>query len=356
MATLDAVWRTISFGVGRRNDEVAEHRVLDAIEHAEIPMQRAMFQTARSQLGTVGGGNHYVDLLGGDDGFLWIGVHFGSRGFGFKTCNGFTNLGTGRHWGDKTPQGNMDAPPLLLDVRTALGQDYIEAMQLAGRYAWAGREWVVARVLRLLGTEATYTVHNHHNLAWLEEHDGRMLWVARKGATPANPGQEGFVGGSMGDDSVILRGVASPESVDGLYSTIHGAGRIMSRNEAAGKKKYRKDWRCSSRDCDHTAPARDHQREKDGALPKCPKCQTRMRRHTWTERLPGGKIDWAAVSEDLANQGIVIRGGSAEEAPGTYKRLPEVIAAHGGTVELVHVLHPLGVAMASDNVFDPFKE
>jgi tRNA-splicing ligase RtcB (3'-phosphate/5'-hydroxy nucleic acid ligase) len=78
-----------------------------------------------------------------------------------------------------------------------------------------------------------HEVHNHHNFARREEHGGRSYWVIRKGCTPARPGQEGFVGGSMGDDSVILEGVASDEAEQSLFSTVHGAGRIMSRSQAA---------------------------------------------------------------------------------------------------------------------------
>src|SRR5581483_4945017 len=108
-------------------------------------------------------------------------------------------------------------------------------MELAGRYSYAGREWVVERVRRIIGGSVTDMVHNHHNYAWRERHGGRDLWVVRKGATPAFPGQKGFVGGSMGDISVILKGVESEEGKHSLYSTVHGAGRVMSRTAARGK-------------------------------------------------------------------------------------------------------------------------
>jgi tRNA-splicing ligase RtcB len=95
-------------------------------------------------------------------------------------------------------------------------------------------------VLEILGAEATAEVHNHHNFAWLEEHFGRSYWVIRKGCTPARPGQEGFVGGSMGDESVILEGVDGEEAQESLFSTLHGAGRVMSRTKAAGRVRPRK--------------------------------------------------------------------------------------------------------------------
>jgi tRNA-splicing ligase RtcB len=91
---------------------------------------------------------------------------------------------------------------------------------------------VAARVRKIIGGSITDMVHNHHNYAWRETHNGRDLWVVRKGATPAFPGQRGFVGGSMGDDAVIIEGMDSPEAKASLYSTVHGAGRLFGRKEA----------------------------------------------------------------------------------------------------------------------------
>jgi tRNA-splicing ligase RtcB len=86
----------------------------------------------------------------------------------------------------------MNVPPAIIDEDSELGRRYIAAMQLAGRYAYAGREWVVGRVRRIPGGNVTDMVHNHHNYAWRETHNGRDLWVVRKGATPAFPGQRGL--------------------------------------------------------------------------------------------------------------------------------------------------------------------
>ncbi|WP_354702522.1 RtcB family protein [Paraconexibacter sp. AEG42_29] len=158
---MDEVFERISFGVGRKNDEPVDHPVLDAIFKADFHPQRRLFQSARNQLGTVGAGNHYVDLFAGDDGHVWVGVHFGSRGFGHKTASGFLSLAGGGEFGDRAPDGEMDAPPTLLHVESELGQSYIAAMELAGAYAYAGRDVVVDKVLEILGTESTFEVHNH---------------------------------------------------------------------------------------------------------------------------------------------------------------------------------------------------
>src|SRR5690606_19259789 len=127
--------------------------------------------------------------------------------------------------------------PTLFDTRTDLGQAYIAAMQLAGDYAYAGRDVVTDKVLSILGAHAEEEIHNHHNYAWQENHFGRDYWVVRKGCTPAFPGQAGFVGASMGGTSVSLEGQDTEESRRALASTVHGAGRVMSRRAAIGKTK-----------------------------------------------------------------------------------------------------------------------
>src|SRR4029077_3744535 len=127
---------------------------------------------------------------------------------------------------------------------------YVSAMEVAGEYAYAGRDVVVDKVLGMLGADAVHEVHNHHNFAWREEHFGRSYCVIRKGCTPARPGQEGFVGGSMGDESVILEGIESAENEQALFSTVHGAGRVMGRSQAAGRMRRRKRYACRPRDCD----------------------------------------------------------------------------------------------------------
>src|SRR5690625_7625697 len=93
-----------------------------------------------------------------------------------------------------------------------LGTMYFKAMTLAGKYAYAGRDYVIEKVLNILGASSEYEVHNHHNYAWKEKHIGKEYIVVRKGATPAAPGQLGFVRGSMGDMSAILQGVQSKRS------------------------------------------------------------------------------------------------------------------------------------------------
>jgi tRNA-splicing ligase RtcB (3'-phosphate/5'-hydroxy nucleic acid ligase) len=324
-ALMREITRRISFGMGVAARERADHPVLDRIRGADFAPQRRLARLAESQLGTVGSGNHYVNLMEDEEGRIWVGVHFGSRGFGHKTASGFLALAQGLPFEGKANEGGMDSPPVLFEVGSELGESYVAAMRLAGEYAYAGRDVVVAKVLEILGAEATHEVHNHHNFAWREEHFGRTYWVIRKGCTPARPGQEGFVGGSMGAESVILEGIAGEEAEESLFSTVHGAGRVMSRTQAAGRVRRRK-------------------RIVDG-------------RKVWVEeQLRPGVVDWPAVQARLREQGIVLVGGGADEAPEVYKRLTDVLAAHAGSVRVKHRLRPLGVAMAGRDVFDPYRD
>jgi tRNA-splicing ligase RtcB (3'-phosphate/5'-hydroxy nucleic acid ligase) len=298
---MDTIVERISFGVGRHNDEPVDHPVLDAIRAAGAGPQQAMLDLAASQLGTVGAGNHYVDLFADGKDVVWVGVHFGSRGFGHKTATHYLALA-----GEQ--RGGMDAPPALLRLDSAAGQEYIAAMNLACDYAYAGRDVVVDRVLDILGAKATCAVHNNHNFASRETHAGEDWWVVRKGCTPAFPGQQGFVGSTMGEASVILEGNDTETARAALYSTVHGAGRRLSRTQARGKK----------------------------GRP--------------------GLIDYDRVRADLRARGIELRGGAADEAPDAYKRLDQVLAEHGDSIRVLHRLTPIGVAMAGPDIHDPYKD
>lgn len=317
----DDIADSVSFGVGRKNranDAPVDHPLFDeATWEAVPPKHRATLRAkAREQLGTVGSGNHYVDLFADESGTLWVGVHFGSRGFGHTVASAYLALAQGKAWGDRVPETEA-----LLSLGDPIGHDYWALMNLAGRYAYAGREWVARKVVAMIGGTEMELVHNHHNFAWKETHAGEEVVVVRKGATPAFPGQLGFIGGSMGDDAVIVRGtLAAPPAVAetqraSLYSTVHGAGRVMSRTAAAGKRNRRTGKQLSQ-----------------GAVS------------------PGMMQDW------VREKGVILRGGGVDESPHVYRRLPDVLAAQEGTVEILHTLRPLVVVMAGENEFDPYKD
>ncbi len=310
----ERIWSALSFGVGRSNSETLDHELFDDPAWQDVAMLRdtALQDRAHSQLGTIGGGNHYCDVFRDEAGWIWVGVHFGSRGLGHKIAGHFMDMAAN----GKANQ-NMDALPDWLVADSDLGQEYLTAMSLAGRYAYAGRDWVCQTVSAVLGGQILEEIHNHHNFAWREKHDGKDFWVVRKGATPAAPGQKGFVGSTMGDSSVILEGVDSPDSAALLYSTVHGAGRVMSRTQAAGKVKWEKGRRV---------------------------------------RVAKGEIDMDVVKSDLVRKRIILKGGGADEAPGAYKHLDEVLDQHGSTIKILHRLKPLIVCMAAEEEFDPCKD
>ncbi len=308
---MDKIASQISFGIGRKSNWDIQHPLFDSPLWEELPAFQqttkgyTLKDTAHFQLGTVGSGNHYVDLFMDEKDRVWIGVHFGSRGFGHKTATWFLDAANANE--------NMDAAPVWLAARSDLGEQYIKALDLAGQYAYAGREAVVDKVAEILGAEIVETVHNHHNFAWLEKHNGLDYWVCRKGATPARPGQRGFVGGSMGDNAVIVEGVESPESRELFYSTVHGAGRVMSRTAATGKSR-------------------------------------------WGKVKGEGLISKESMMNWVREKGVELRGADVDEAPQAYKRLDEVLPQQGGTIRVLHTLRPIGVVMAGDDVVDPYKD
>lgn len=692
---LDEISRRIAFGVGRTSGENVDHEIFDDPTWRDIREVGTLRQLARQQLGAVGSGNHFVDILEDEDGWIWVSAHFGSRGLGHRIASGFLNLAAGRPFDAKAPGESMDQPATVLSLHSPLGQSYLRAMALAGRYAYAGRDYVVGQVLGILGTTATEEVHNNHNYCvagterlptpggykkmaeiaagdviyaydpqaglvrttvtaqwrsgrkpiytiatasrrihvsgdhpvltigittephphrpwfkkgvgryvwklardltigdtivcvegyndhteslqpglarfigaylgdgwvrskparqgysvglaigdanaehtsryldlarslwpranwknnargafglscsdkavyqrlavlgltarssmrrvpriafalpheeklelmsgyvdadgsvsndrttnhgrckvyatsgelveeirylaiacglqatntrsemrqtnygasvvhsftlgagavrqldlwhlekrsnirtvgrygyrlqpskvgylhlpacaygqrvrsievsdaedvydlsvdhpshsfvcegmvvhncWQETHDGEEMMVVRKGATPAWPGQKGFVGGSMGDISVVVEGVDTEEARAALRSTIHGAGRVMSRRRAAGRVRWRKD---------------EHGRRVQ-------------------EVIRPGEISREMMADWLRRAGVELRGAGTDESPHVYRRLPDVLAAHAGSIRVLHTLHPLGVVMAGEDVFDPYKD
>jgi len=304
---MDEIQKQISFGVGRNNKEKVEHALFDDLLWKELDILKRLKDKAHEQLGTVGSGNHYVDVFVDELGRVWVGVHFGSRGLGHSICTHFLKAAGGKD--------GIHAEPVVLDEKSDLGQQYIPCMELAGRYAYAGRDWVCEKVAKILRGTILDEIHNHHNFAWKERHFDKDLWVIRKGATPAFPGQRGFVGGSMGDISVILEGLSSDQSTTSLHSTIHGAGRVLGRTQAKGK--------------------RDRKTGK---------------------QLTEGLVSRSEHEAWMSRVGVELRGGDLDESPYVYKRIDQVLKAHENTIKIVHTLKPIGVAMCPENIYDPYKD
>lgn len=291
----------ISFGVGRANNTPVDASFFDDKFLWELSGAIDLRDKARSQLGTVGSGNHYVDIFADEQNRVWIGVHFGSRGLGHTLATRFLKAAGGKD--------GINEYPTLVHAESDLGASYLAAMNLAGQFAYAGREWVIEEVRKIISAKCTILdmVHNHHNFCWVEDVKGSLAYVVRKGCTPAQEGQRGFIGGSMGDNAVIVTGHSTgnrgAEKASALlHSTVHGAGRVMGRRQA--KRTFTRD-------------------EMDA----------------WLKRV-----------------GVTVIGGDLDESPMAYRRLSEVLDYHNQTIRIDHTLKPIIVLMAGSNDFDPWKD
>jgi len=255
----------------------------------DIPIIQQELYSARHQLGTLGGGNHFIEIQQGDDGFIWLMIHSGSRNFGLKTASEYHRLAR-----NLCARGRVNLPDpdlSFLPVDSPDGREYLKAMNYCLDFARANRALMVERCLGAItavtGGTGTHSVNIHHNYAAVETHFGHEVLVHRKGATSARKGQPGIIPGSMGSSSYITEGLGCEES---FTSSSHGAGRRMGRNEASRKL--------------------DLERE-----------QQKMK----------GIIHGLRSKHDL------------DEAPGAYKDIDEVMAQQKDLVKIVVKLRPLAV-------------
>lgn len=295
---VDSLERGTVFGVGKGQEKRQHHEVMDK-DWSITRITREKKDRAHEQLGTSGSGNHFVEwgmlFLDEDDAELGLSAgeyiallsHSGSRGAGSAVCNVYSDRARA-----KLPKKYSDLGRLAwLDMDSEEGQEYWAAMNLMGEYAAANHDVIHRRVAKLVGEKPIAMVENHHNFAWLEEHGGRKLYVHRKGATPAGQGVLGVIPGSMGDPAYVVRGKGNADS---LCSASHGAGRRMSRKK--GKETF----------------------------------------------------NFKAVRGDLANKGIEVLSAGADEVPGVYKNINEVMAQQTDLVEKVARFEPRIVMMCGD--------
>jgi len=279
-----------------------DHAVLENPLFQEIPLLAELKDKAFSQIGTSGGGNHFVEfgiteIVDAQNEFgLPVGryvtllSHSGSRGFGGKIAQQYTKRA-------------MEACPLpkeakhlaWLDLDSEAGQEYWQAMNLAGEYASACHHQIHERIAEALADQPLAMVENHHNFAWKEQDaHGNEVVVHRKGATPAGKGVLGIIPGSMATPGFLVRGKGAPEA---LNSASHGAGRTMSRTAAKQR------------------------------------------------------IDPKAVANMLRENGVELIGAGLDEAPMAYKNIHQVMEAQRDLVETVGIFHPKIVRMCGDEKF-----
>ena len=258
-----------------------------------IDVVRNNIPSACKQLGTLGGGNHFIELQKDEDGWLWVMIHSGSRNIGLKIAKHFHDQAKSlcEKWHCNIPCQDL----AFLPIASPEGHNYKLAMDFALSFARASRKSmmnqclsIVERVLDPMSSDDV-PLDVHHNYAAHENHFGQNVWIHRKGATSARAGELGIIPGSQGTKSYIVEGLGNPES---FMSCSHGAGRRMGRKAA--------------------------QRE----------------------------LNLEEQQKILDDQGIVHSVRHAkdlDEAPGAYKDIDEVMANQEDLVKIVHTLTPLGV-------------
>lgn len=288
------------FGAGRefRGLERADHEVMESEAFKSTPLLKALHGKAWAQLGTSGGGNHFVEwgiiefaerdeILNIDKGrYVALLTHSGSRGLGATIAGHYTKLAKQLC---KLPQEAANLA--YLDLNSAEGQEYWIAMNLAGDYASACHEVIHKRLTKAIGAKVLAKVENHHNFAWKETLNGEEVIVHRKGATPAAEGVMGIIPGSMTAPGFLVRGKGEIQSIN---SASHGAGRMMSRSKAIQSIT---------------------------------------------------KADMKAVLKD---HGVTLIGAGLDEAPMAYKDIHQVMAAQTSLVDVIAKFEPKMVRMADD--------
>ncbi len=203
---------------------------------SSLPVVSREYKNALTQLGTLGGGNHFIEIQRGSDGHIWIMVHSGSRNLGYQVANHYNQLAIdlNSRWGSKIPKNWQLA---FLPMSREAGRQYQQEMQYCVDFALANRQLMMERiqdVIMAVASPVTFSgfINIAHNYAALETHYRRNVIVHRKGATSAREGELGIIPGSQGTPSYIVRGKGNPES---FTSCSHGAGRKMGRKEAQRK-------------------------------------------------------------------------------------------------------------------------
>src|SRR5213593_2720162 len=295
---IKAIETETRFGVGASFKQRREHEVLNA-DWSVSPVTRQNKDRAWSQLGTSGSGNHFVEfgvfsnenpiegLPPGE--YVALLSHSGSRGTGAAVCDHYSKIAMAQH--PNLAKEHKHLAWLSLDSEE--GQEYWSAMELMGRYAAANHWCIHKHIAENLGAQVLLDLENHHNFAWKEKHviDGveREVVVHRKGATPAGQGVLGIIPGSMASPGFVVSGKGNPESLD---SASHGAGRAMSRTQAAKT------------------------------------------------------FNWKDVNRFLRERGVTLISAGLDEVPMAYKNIREVMAAQNDLVTLLGQFMPKLVKMA----------
>ena len=260
----------------------------------ELPVVAEEFESARCQIGTLGGGNHFIEIQRGSDGRIWLMVHSGSRNLGFKVAGHYNNLAA-----QMAKKKGRDTVPkewqlAVLPLTSQEGQRYVREMEYCVAFARANREEMMAAFQEIVAEVTGCDQFDHpldvaHNYAARETHFFKDVWVHRKGATRAFLGEYGIIPGCQGSRSYIVRGLGNPQS---FMSCSHGAGRVLGRKQAQRVLNLREEI---------------------------------------------DKLEKHHVLHSLRHR------NDLEEAPGAYKDIGEVIDNQRDLIEVVVELQPLAV-------------
>jgi tRNA-splicing ligase RtcB (3'-phosphate/5'-hydroxy nucleic acid ligase) len=198
----------------------------------DVKIIQQELNSAHYQMGTLGGGNHFIEIQKGSDGFIWIMLHSGSRNFGLKIAKEYHDKAVElcNRWHSDIPDKDLSFLPM--DTKEA--REYFDSMKFALDFAKENRLRMIEAIKKsffeiIPAISFDETINIHHNYAVLENHFGRDVIVHRKGATSAKDGQTGLIPGSQGTKSYVVRGKGNPES---FMSCSHGAGRRLGRKQA----------------------------------------------------------------------------------------------------------------------------
>lgn len=239
---VDSVRRAIPLGF---NHHAKEQPVNLMPEGAldELPVVKREYKSARKQVGTLGGGNHFIEVQKGSDGHIWLMVHSGSRNIGKQVADHYNNIARSinRSRGASAIPDSWQLPSLHLDSRE--GTTYLSEMEYCLNFARASRNAMMTVVQSIFldhlpGARFREIIDVAHNYASRERHYDRDCIVHRKGATRAFADETGIIPGSQGASSYIVRGLGNPES---FCSSSHGAGRVMGRKEAVRRLDLEKE-------------------------------------------------------------------------------------------------------------------
>lgn len=209
------------------DDEKIETWGLDIIEKE--------YDSSLKQIGTLGGGNHFIEIQKGSDGHIYVMIHSGSRNFGYQIAKHYNKVAQElcAKWYSNIPPVRGQDGLAFLPIDSKEGQEYIQAMNFALDFAKENRFRMMLQCekefQRIIPCTFSTAINIHHNYASIENHFGSNVWVHRKGATSAKNGELGIIPGSQGTASYIVRGLGNPES---FMSCSHGAGRRLSRKKA----------------------------------------------------------------------------------------------------------------------------